>query len=161
MEFYRLPWIPCTQSTHYRCVALPAMGVVDVFIIPIHFAATIPTTPSHYINIISNVLCRKPPLIIPFTTTERRRLWVTLHPVVDIAIKKRVLRNIVVLVMYVLKIFLEDNVIRNIPPFIWVMVLAIGTFPTSPCASHVCVLSRSALDVIIPCFVLITPFPAL
>jgi hypothetical protein len=137
------------------------MGIVDVLVIPIHFAAAIPTTPLHYINIISNVSCRKPPLIIPFTTTERRRLWVTLCPVVDIAIKKRVLRNMVVLVMHVLKIFLMDNVIYNIPPCIWVMVLAVGTFPTSPRASHVRILSRSTLVVIIPCSVLITPLPAL
>jgi hypothetical protein len=67
----------------------------------------------------------------------------------------------VVLVMHVLKIFLVDSIMHNIPPCIWIMVLTIGTFPTSPRASHVCVLSRSALVVIIPCSVLITPLLAL
>jgi hypothetical protein len=137
------------------------MGVVDVLVIPIHFAAAIPTTPSHYVNGISNDLCTKPPLIIPFTTTERRRLWVMLRPVINIAIKRRVLRDMVVLIMHVLKIFLVDSVIHNIPPCIWVMVLAVETFSTSPRASQVHVLSRSALIVIIPCSVLITPLPAL
>jgi hypothetical protein len=67
----------------------------------------------------------------------------------------------VVLVMHVLKIFLMDNVIHNIVPCIWVMVLEVGTFPTSPLASHVRVLSRSALVVIIPCSILITSLLAL
>jgi hypothetical protein len=137
------------------------MAVVDVLVIPIHFAAAISTTPSHYVNVISNDPCMKPPIIIPFTATEKRRLWITLRSVVNIAIKRRVLRDMVVLVMHVLKIFLVDSVIDNIPPCIWIMVLAVGTFPTSPHASHVRVLSRSALVVIIPCFVLITPLLAL
>jgi hypothetical protein len=116
------------------------MGVVDVLVIPIHFAAAIPTTPSHYVNVISNDPCTKPPIIIPFTTTERRRLWITLRPVVDIAIKRRVPRDMVVLVMHVLKIFLVDSIIDNIPPCIWVMVLVVGTFPTSPtCFSRPCI----------------------
>jgi hypothetical protein len=123
----------------------------------IHFVAAIPTTPSHYVNVISNDSCTKPPLIIPFTSTERRRHWVMLRPVVDIAIKRRVPRDIVVLVMYVLKIFLVDRVIHNIPPCIWVMVLAVGTFPTSPHASHVYVLSHFALVVIY--YVLCTDHP--
>jgi hypothetical protein len=137
------------------------MGVMDVLVIPIHFAAAIPTTPSHYVNVISNDPCMKPSLMIPFTTTERRRLWVMLRPVINIAIKRRVLRDMVVLVMHVLKIFLVDSVIHNIPPCIWVMVLIVGTFPTSPRASHVHILSRSALVVIIPCSVLNTSLPAL
>jgi hypothetical protein len=137
------------------------MGAVDVLVISIHFAAAIPTTPSHYINVISKGPCTKLPLIIPFTSVERKRHWITLRPVVNIAMKRRVSRDMVVLVMHVLKIFLVDSVIHNIPPCIWVMVLAVGTFPTSPRASHVFVLSRSALVVIIPCSVLITPLPAL
>jgi hypothetical protein len=137
------------------------MGAVDVLVIPIHFAAAIPTTPSHYVNVISNDPYTKPPLIIPFTSTERRRHWVTLRLVVNIAIKRRVPRNMVVLVMHILKIFLMDSVIHNIPPCIWVVVLVVGTFPTSPRASHVRVLSRSALVVIIPYSVLITPLTAL
>jgi hypothetical protein len=137
------------------------MGVMDVLVIPIHFAAAIPTTPSNYVNVISNDPCMKPSLMIPFTTTERRRLWVMLRPVINIAIKRRVLRDMVVLVMHVLKIFLVDSVIHNIPPCIWVMVLIVGTFPTSPRASHVHILSRSALVVIIPCSVLNTSLPAL
>jgi hypothetical protein len=137
------------------------MGALDVLVIPIHFAATIPTTPSHYVNVISNDPCTKLPLIIPFTSMERRRHWVMLLPVVNIAMKRRVSRDMVVLVMYILKIFLADSVIHSIPPCIWVTVLAVGTFSTSPRASHVCVLSRSALVVIIPCSVLITPLPAL
>jgi hypothetical protein len=68
------------------------MGVVDVLVIPIHFAAAIFTTPLYYVNVISNDPCTKPPLIIPFTSTERRRLWVMLRLVVDIAIKRRVPR---------------------------------------------------------------------
>jgi hypothetical protein len=137
------------------------MGAVDVLVIPIHVVASIPTTPSHYVNVISNDPCTKLPLIIPFTSAERRRHWITLHPVVNIAMKKRVPRDMVVLVMHILKIFLVDNVIHNIPPCIWVMVLSVGTFPTSPRASHVHVFSHSALVVIIPCSVLITPLPAL
>jgi hypothetical protein len=84
-----------------------------------------------------------------------------LRLVVNIAMKIRVPRDMVVLVMHVLKIFLVDNVIHNIPPCKWVVVLKVGTFPTSPRASHVRVSSRSALVVIIPCSVLITPLPAL
>jgi hypothetical protein len=137
------------------------MEVVDVLVIPIHFAAAIPNIPSHYVNVISNDLCMKLPLIIPFTSLERRRLWVTLCPVVDIAKKRRVPRDMVVLVIHVLKIFLVDSVINSIPPCIWIMVLVVGTFPTSPRASHVYVLNYSALVVIIPCSVLITPLPAL
>jgi hypothetical protein len=87
--------------------------------------------------------------------------WVTLRPVVNIAMKRRVPRDIVVLVMHILKIFFVDNVIYNIPPCIWVMVLAVGTFSTSPRASYIHVLSRSALVVIIPCSVLITLLLAL
>jgi hypothetical protein len=137
------------------------MGTLDVLVISIHFAATIPTTPSPYVNVISKGLCTKLPLIIPFTSTERRRHWVTLRPVVNIAMIRRVSRDMVVLVMHVLKIFLVDNVIHNILPCIWIMVLIVGTFPTSSHASHVHVLSRSALVVIIPWSVLITPLPAL
>jgi hypothetical protein len=149
------------QSTLRRCAALPAIGALDVLVIPIHFTAAIPTTPSPYVNVSSKGPCTKLPLIIPFTSAERRRHWVMLRPVVNIAMKRRVSRDMVVLVMHVLKIFLVDNVIHNIPPCIWIMVLAVGTFPTSPHASHVRVLSRSALVVIIPCFVLITPLLAL
>jgi hypothetical protein len=137
------------------------MGAVDVLVIPIHFMAAIPTTPSHYVNVISNDPCTKLPLIIPFTSTERRRHWVMLCLVVNIVIKIRVLRDMVVLVMHVLKIFLVDSVIHNILPCIWAMVLMVGTFPTSPRASHIRVLSHSALVVIIPCSVLIPSLPAL
>jgi hypothetical protein len=137
------------------------MGALDILVIPIHFAAAIPTTPLPYINTISKGLCTKLPLIIPFTSAERMRYWVMLHPVINIAMKRRVSRDMVVLVMHVLKIFLVDSVINNIPPCIWIMVLAVGTFPTSPRASHVRVLRRSALVVIIPWSVLITPLPAL
>jgi hypothetical protein len=149
------------RSTLRRCVALPVMGALDVLVIPIHFAATIPTTPSHNVNVIPKGPCTKLPLIIPFTCTERKRHWVMLHPVINIAMKRRVLRDMVVLVMHVLKIFLVDSVIHNILPCIWIMVLTVGTFSTSPHASHVRVLRRSALVVIIPCSVLITPLPAL
>jgi hypothetical protein len=137
------------------------MGALDVLVIPIHFAAAIPTTPSHYVNVISKGPCIKLPLIITFTSAERRRHWITLCPVVNIAMKSRVSRDMVVLVMHVLKIFLVVSAIHNIPPCIWIMVLAVGTFPTSPRASHIRVFSRSALVVIIPCSVLITPLPAL
>jgi hypothetical protein len=137
------------------------MGALDVLVIPIYFMAAIPTTPSPYVNVISKGLYMKLPLIIPFTSAERRRHWVTLRPVVNIAMKRRVSRDMIVLVMHVLKIFLVDSVIHNIPPCIWIMVLTVGTFPTSPRASHVRVLSHSALVVIIPCSVLITPLPAL
>jgi hypothetical protein len=133
------------------------MGALDVLVIPIHFAAAIPTTPLPYAHVISKGPCTKPPLIIPFTSAERRRHWVTLRLVINIAMKRRVSRDIVVLVMHVPKIFLVDSVIHNIPPCIWIMVLVVGTFPTSPRASHVCVLRRSALVVIIPCSLLITP----
>jgi hypothetical protein len=112
------------------------MGAVDVLVIPIHFAAAIPTTSSHYVNVISNDPCTKHPLIIPFTSAERRRHWVTLRLVVNIAMKRRVPRDMVVLDMHILKIFLMDSVIHNIPPCIWIMVLIVGTFPTSPRASH-------------------------
>jgi hypothetical protein len=108
------------------------MRAVDVLIIPIHFAAAIPTTPSHYVNVISNDPYTKLPLIIPFTSTERRRHWVTLRPVVNTAMNRRISRDMVVLVMHVLKIFLVESIIHNIPPCIWIMVLAVGTFPTSP-----------------------------
>jgi hypothetical protein len=137
------------------------MGALDVLVIPIQFAAAIPTTPSPYVHVISKGPCMKLPLIIPFTSAERRRHWVTLHPVINIALRRRVSRNMVILVMHVLKIFLVDSVIHNIPPCIWIMVLVVGTFPTSPRAFHVRVLRRSALVVIIPWSVLITPLPAL
>jgi hypothetical protein len=137
------------------------MGALDILVIPIHLAATIPTTPSPYVHVISKGPCTKLPLIIPFTSVERRRHWVTLRLVINIAMKRRVSRDMVVLVTHVLKIFLVDNVIHNIPPCIWIMVLVVGTFPTSPCASHVRVLRRSALVVIIPCSVMITSLPAL
>jgi hypothetical protein len=137
------------------------MGALDILVIPIHFAATIPTTPSPYVNVISKGLWTKLSLIIPFTSAERRRHWVTLRPVINIAMKRRVSRDMVVLVMHVLKIFLVDSVIHNIPPCIWIMVLVVGIFPISPRASHVRVLSRSALVVIIPCSVLIALLPAL
>jgi hypothetical protein len=127
------------------------MGALDVLVIPIHFAAAIPTTPSSYVHVITKGPYTKLPLIIPFTSAERRRHWVTLCPVVNIAMKRRISRDTVVLVMHVLKIFLVDSVIHNILPCIWIMVLIVGTFPTSPCASHVRVLRRSALVVIIPC----------
>jgi hypothetical protein len=126
------------------------MGALDVLVIPIHFAVAIPTTPSPYVHVISKGLCTKLPLIIPFTSAERRRHWITLRPVINIAMKRRVSRDMVILVMHVLKIFLVDSVIHNIPPCIWIMVLIVGTFPTSPRASHVRVLKRSALVVIIP-----------
>jgi hypothetical protein len=118
-------------------------------------------SPLPYVHVISKGLCTKLPLIIPFTSAERRRHWVTLRPVINIAMIRRVLRNMVILVMHVLKIFLVDSLIHNIPPCIWIMVLIVGTFPTSPCASHVRVLRHSALVVIIPWSVLITPFPTL
>jgi hypothetical protein len=137
------------------------MGALDVLVIPIYFAAAIPTTPSPYVNVISKGPCTKLPLIIPFTSAERRRHWVTLRPVINIAMRRRVLRDMVVLVMHVLKIFLVDSVIHNILPCIWIMVPIVGTFPTSPHASHIHVLRRSALVVIIPWSVLITPLPAL
>jgi hypothetical protein len=137
------------------------MGALDVLVIPIHFAAAIPTTPSPYIHIISKGPCTKLPLIIPFTSAGRRRHWVTLRPVINIAMIRRILRDMVILVMHILKIFLVDSIIHNIPPCIWLMVLVVGTFPTSPCASHLRVLRRSALVVIIPWYVLITPLPAL
>jgi hypothetical protein len=137
------------------------MGALDVLVIPIHFATAIPTTPSPYVHVISKGPCTKLPLIIPFTSVERRRHWVTLCPVINIAMIRRVLRDMVILVMQVLKIFLMDSIIHNIPPCIWIMVLVVGTFPTSPCASHVRVLRRFALVVIIPWSVLITPLPAL
>jgi hypothetical protein len=137
------------------------MGALDVLVIPIHFVDAIPTTPSPYVHVISKGPCTKLPPIIPFTSAERRRHWVTLRPVINIAMIRRVLRDMVILVMHVLKIFLVDNIIHNIPPCIWIMVLVVGTFPTSPCASHVRVLRRSALVVIIPWSVLITPLPAL
>jgi hypothetical protein len=137
------------------------MGALDVLVIPIHFVVAIPTTPLPYVNVISKGPCTKLPLIIPFTSAERRRHWITLHPVVYIAMKRRVSRDMVVLVMHVLKIFLVDSVIHNIPPCIWIMVLVVGTFSTFPRASHIRVLSRSALVVIIPCSVLTTPLPAL
>jgi hypothetical protein len=137
------------------------MEALDVLVIPIHFAAIIPTTPSPYVHVISKGPCTKLPLIIPYTSAERRRHWVTLRPVINIAMKRRVSRDMVVLVMHVLKIFLMDSVIHNILPYIWIMVLVVGTFPTSPRACHVCVLRRSALVVIIPCSVLITPPPCL
>jgi hypothetical protein len=137
------------------------MVVVDVFVIPIHITAVISTTSSHYVNVIFNDPYIKPLLIIPFTIIERRRLWVTLRSVVDIAMKRRVLRDMVVFINHVLKIFLVDSIIHIILPCIWIMVFTVGTFPTSPRASHVRILSRSALIVIIPYSVLITPFPAL
>jgi hypothetical protein len=87
------------------------MGALDVLVIPIHFAVAIPTTPSPYINVISKDPCTKLPLIIPFTSAERRRHWVTLRPVVNIAMKRRVSRDMVVLVMHVLKIFLPPHVL--------------------------------------------------
>jgi hypothetical protein len=137
------------------------MGALDVLVIPIHLVAAIPTTPSPYVHVISKGLCTKLPLIIPFTSAERRRHWITLRLVINIAMKRRVSRNMVVLIRHVLKIFLVDSVIHNIPPCIWIMVLVAGTFPTSPCVSHVRVLRRSALVVIIPWSVLITPLPVL
>jgi hypothetical protein len=48
------------QSILCRYAALSTMGVVDVLVIPIHFAAAIPTTPLHYVNVISNDPCTKP-----------------------------------------------------------------------------------------------------
>jgi hypothetical protein len=137
------------------------MGALDVLVIPIHFAAAIPTTPSPYVHVISKGPCTKLPLIIPFTSAERRRHWVTLRPVINIAMIRRVLRDMVILVMHVLKIFLVDSIIHNIPPCIWIMVLVVGTFPTSPCVSDLRVLRLSTLVVIIPWSVLITLLPAL
>jgi hypothetical protein len=137
------------------------MGALDVLVIPIHFAAAIPTTPSPYVHVISKGPCTKLPLIIPFTSAERRRHWVTLRPVINIAMIRRVLRDMVILVMHVLKIFLVDSIIHNIPQCIWIMVLVVGTFPTSPCVFDLRVLRRSTLVVIIPWSVLITPLPAL
>jgi hypothetical protein len=137
------------------------MGALDVLVIPIHFAAAIPTTPSPYVHVISKGPYMKLPLIIPFTSAERRRHWVMLRPVINIAMIRRVLRDMVILVIYILRIFLVDSVIHNSPPCIWIMVRVKGTFPTSPCASHVRVLRRSVLVVIIPWSVLITPLPAL
>jgi hypothetical protein len=137
------------------------MGALDVLVIPIHFAATIPTTPSPYVHVISKGPCTKLPLIIPFTSAERRRHWIMLRLVINIAMIRRVLRDMVILVMHVLKIFLVDSVIHSIPPCIWIMVLVVGTFPISPCSSHVRVSRHSALVVIIPWSILITPLPAL
>ena len=152
------PWIPCTRSTLRRCAALPTMEALDVLVIPIHFAAAIPTTPSPYVNVISKGPCTKLPLIIPFSSMERRRHWITLRPLVNIAMKRRVLRDMVVLILRILKIFLVDSVIHKIPSCIWITVLVVGTSPTSPCTSHVRILSCSTLVMIILCFVLITPF---
>jgi hypothetical protein len=74
------------------------MGALDVLVIPIHFVAAIPTTPSPYVHVISKGPCTKLPLIIPFTSAERRRHWVTLRPVINIAMIRRVLRDMVILV---------------------------------------------------------------
>jgi hypothetical protein len=137
------------------------MGALDVLVIPIHFAAAIPTTPSPYVHVISKGPCTKLPLIIPFTSVERRRHWITLRPVINIAMIRRVLRDMVILVMQVLGIFLVDSIIHNIPPCIWIMVLVVGTFPTSLCVSDLRVLRRSTLVVIIPWSVLITLLLAL
>ena len=130
------------------------MGALDVLVIPIHFVAAIPTTPLFYMNVISKGLYTKLPLIIPFTSAKRKRHC---HLVINTAMKKRVSKNMVVLVMHVLKIFLMDSVIHSILPCIWIMVLVVGTFPTSLCASYICVLNHFALVVIIPYSVLITP----
>jgi hypothetical protein len=99
------------------------MVVVDVLIVPIHIAATISNTPLHFVHVIFNDPCTKPPFIIPFTTTERRRLWVTLRLIVNIAMKRKILRDVVVFVIHVLKIFLMESVVYNIPPCIWIMIL--------------------------------------
>jgi hypothetical protein len=130
------------------------MVVMDV-------AAAISNTPPHYVNVIFNDPYTKPSLIIPFTTTERRRLWITLRPIVDIAVKRKIPRDVIVVVIHVLKIFLMDSVVHNIPPCIWIMILPIGFFPISPRASLVHVLSRPALVVIISCSISITPVRAL
>jgi hypothetical protein len=50
------------------------MVVMDVFVVPIHIAAAISNIPPRYVNVIFNDLCTKPLLIIPFTTTKKRRL---------------------------------------------------------------------------------------
>jgi hypothetical protein len=81
--------------------------------------------------------------------------------VADIAMKRRIPRDVVVVVVHVLKIFLMDSVVHNIPLCIWIMILSVGFFPISPRASSIHVLSRTALVVIIPCSVLITPVPVL
>jgi hypothetical protein len=94
------------------------MGALDVLVIPIHFAAAIPTTPSLYVNVISKGPCTKLLLIIPFTSAKRNRHWIMLRLVINIAMKRRILRDMVVLVLRILKIFLMDSVIHNIPPCI-------------------------------------------
>jgi hypothetical protein len=68
------PLIPCMQTTPGRCATLLAMVVTDVFIVPIHIAATIVDAPLHRIHLIMNVLYQTPPLTLPFIMTERRKL---------------------------------------------------------------------------------------
>ena len=133
------------------------MGALDVLVIPIYFVAVMSTTPSPYVIVIAKGPCTKPPLIIPYTSVERRRCWIMLRLIINIAMKRRVMRDTVVLVMRILKIFLVDSVIHSIPPCIWITNLINVAFSTSPCASHVHVLCRSTLVVIIPYSVLIPP----
>jgi hypothetical protein len=63
-----------------------------------------------------------PPLTVPFIIIERRRLWVTLHLVVSIDMKWRVLGVLFVVVIHVLEVLLVNCVIHNFPPCIWIMI---------------------------------------
>jgi hypothetical protein len=41
----RWPQIPCMRTTPDRCSTLPAMVVLDIFVVPINIAATIVDAP--------------------------------------------------------------------------------------------------------------------
>jgi hypothetical protein len=110
--------IPCVQTTSGICATLLAMIVLDFFVVPIHIAATIADNPSHPIHLIMNVSCKMPLLNLPFIIMEMRKLWEMLRLVVNIAMKWKVLMEAVVFVNHILKVFLNDSDIHNIPPYI-------------------------------------------
>jgi hypothetical protein len=65
-----------------------------------------------------------PPLTLPFIIMEMRRLWVTLHLVVSIDMKRRILGVLLVVVIHILEVLLVNCVIHNIPPCIWIMIFS-------------------------------------
>jgi hypothetical protein len=75
------------QTTPGRYATLPVVVVLDVFVVPISIATTIMDSLVQRIHLIVNILCETPPLIIPFITTDKKRLWVMLRLVVNIAMR--------------------------------------------------------------------------
>jgi hypothetical protein len=138
-------WYPTSHESHGH------------FVVSIGIVSNILNISLYSVHLITNVLHYISPLTLPFITMKRMRLWEMLCLVLNVAIKWWILREVAVLVIDILEVFLIDDVIHNIFSYIKIMLVhiricssSIGSFPTH-------VLTIFAHVLIIPSCVLIIP----